>query len=172
MKALNATTVEKPVLPVKILQFGEGNFLRAFVDWMIDKANKAGKMNHGVAIVQPIAGGEFVRDLFAKQDNLYHVYLEGIKDKLPVKEVSLVKCITGVNNPYADYKTYESLFLSEELEMIVSNTTEAGIRYEEGDDLNAEPPASFPAKMTALLYKRFKNSMEVHLRDCPLYVAN
>jgi tagaturonate reductase len=156
MKALNATTVEKPVLPVKILQFGEGNFLRAFVDWMIDKANKAGKMNHGVAIVQPIAGGEFVRDLFAKQDNLYHVYLEGIKDKLPVKEVSLVKCITGVNNPYADYKTYESLFLSEELEMIVSNTTEAGIRYEEGDDLNAEPPASFPAKMTALLYKRFK----------------
>ncbi len=156
MKALNATTVEKPVLPVKILQFGEGNFLRAFVDWMINKANEAGKMNHGVAIVQPIAGGEFVRDLFSKQDNLYHVYLEGIKDKQPVKEVSLVKCITGVNNPYSDYKTYESLFLSEELEMIVSNTTEAGIRYEEGDDINAEPPASFPAKMTALLYKRFK----------------
>lgn len=156
MKALNATTVEKPVLPVKILQFGEGNFLRAFVDWMINKANEAGKMNHGVAIVQPIAGGEFVRDLFSKQDNLYHVYLEGIKDKQPVKEVSLIKCITGVNNPYSDYKTYESLFLSEELEMIVSNTTEAGIRYEEGDDINAEPPASFPAKMTALLYKRFK----------------
>lgn len=156
MKALNATTVEKPVLPVKILQFGEGNFLRAFVDWMINKANEAGKMNHGVAIVQPIAGGEFVRDLFSKQDNLYHVYLEGIKDKLPVKEVSLVKCITGVNNPYADYKTYESLFLGEELEMIVSNTTEAGIRYEEGDDINAEPPTSFPAKMTALLYKRFQ----------------
>ncbi|HRG24202.1 MAG TPA: tagaturonate reductase [Chitinophagaceae bacterium] len=156
MNLLNATTVEKPALPVKILQFGEGNFLRAFVDWMIDKANQAGKMNHGVAIVQPIAGGEFIRDLFAKQDNLYHVYLEGIKDKQPVKEVALVKCITGVYNPYTDYKTYESIFLSEELEMIVSNTTEAGIRYEEGDDLNAEPPASFPAKMTALLYKRFK----------------
>lgn len=156
MKALNASTVDKPALPVKILQFGEGNFLRAFVDWMIDKANQAGKMNHGVAVVQPIAGGDFVRDLFAKQDNLYHVYLEGIKDKQPVKEVALVKCITGVYNPYSDYKTYESIFLSEELEMIVSNTTEAGIRYEEGDDLNAEPPASFPAKMTALLYKRFK----------------
>lgn len=156
MKALNASTVEKPALPVKILQFGEGNFLRAFVDWMIDKANQAGKMNHGVAIVQPIAGGDFVRDLFARQDNLYHVYLEGIKDKQPVKEVALVKCITGVYNPYSDYKTHESIFLSEELEMIVSNTTEAGIRYEEGDDLNAEPPASFPAKMTALLYKRFK----------------
>lgn len=156
MKALNASTVEKPALPVKILQFGEGNFLRAFVDWMIDKANQAGIMYHGVAIVQPIAGGDYVRELFARQDNLYHVYLEGIKDKQPVKEVSLVKCITGVYNPYTDYKTYESIFLSEELEMIVSNTTEAGIRYEEGDDLNAEPPASFPAKMTALLYKRFK----------------
>ncbi|MBL7742013.1 MAG: tagaturonate reductase [Chitinophagaceae bacterium] len=156
IQALNATNVEKPVLPVKILQFGEGNFLRAFVDWMINKANETGKMNHGIAIVQPIAGGEFVRDIFQKQDGLYHVYLEGIKDKKPVKEVSLVKCITGINNPYADYKTYESLFLSESLEMIVSNTTEAGIRYEEGEDLQAEPPASFPGKMTALLYKRFK----------------
>ncbi|MBL7737842.1 MAG: tagaturonate reductase [Chitinophagaceae bacterium] len=156
IQALNATSVEKPVLPVKILQFGEGNFLRAFVDWMINKANETGKMNHGIAIIQPIAGGEFVRELFHKQDSLYHVYLEGIKDKKPVKEVSLVKCITGINNPYADYKTYESLFLSESLEMIVSNTTEAGIRYEEGEDLQAEPPASFPGKMTALLYKRYK----------------
>lgn len=157
MKVLNATTVNKPELPVKILQFGEGNFLRAFVDWMIQKANDAGKMNHGVAIVQPIAGGEFVRDLFQQQSNMYHVYLEGIKDKQPVKEVSLVKCITTVNNPYADYQAYEKLLLSDALEMIISNTTEAGIRYEEGDDIFAMPPASFPAKMTALLYKRFQH---------------
>ncbi len=155
MKPLNSTTVQKPVLPVKIMQFGEGNFLRAFVDWMIDKANDAGILNHGIAIVQPIAGGEFVRDLFEKQDGLYHVYLEGIKDKQPVKEVALVKAITEVINPYSDYKKYEELFLSEALEIIVSNTTEAGIRYEEGDDLNATPPKSFPAKMTALLFKRF-----------------
>lgn len=156
IKALNATTAEKPEWPVKILQFGEGNFLRAFVDWMIHKANEAGIMKHGVAIVQPIAGGDYVRGLFQKQDNLYHVYLEGIKDKQPVKEVTLVNCITTVNNPYSDYSSYASLFLSESLEMIISNTTEAGIRYEEGDDLHAEPPASFPAKMTALLYKRFQ----------------
>jgi len=157
MIVLNTTTVNKPELPVKILQFGEGNFLRAFVDWMIQKANDAGKMNHGVAIVQPIAGGEFVRDLFQQQSNMYHVYLEGIKDKQPVKEVSLVKCITTVNNPYADYQTYEKLIVSDALEMIISNTTEAGIRYEEGDDIFAMPPASFPAKMTALLYKRFQH---------------
>ena len=155
MKPLNTTSVQKPTYPVKIMQFGEGNFLRAFVDWMIDKANEAGILNHGIAIVQPIAGGDFVRELFEKQDNLYHVYLEGIKDKQPVKEVSLVKSINSIINPYSDYQKYEALFLSEDLEIVFSNTTEAGIRYEEGDDLNALPPKSFPAKVTALLYKRF-----------------
>ncbi len=156
MKPLNKTTVEKPEYPVKIMQFGEGNFLRAFVDWMIDKANNDGIMNHGIALVQPIGGGEVVKQIFHKQDNLYHVYLEGIKDKQPVKEVALIKSITDIINPYTEYKKYEELFLNEGLELIFSNTTEAGIRYEEGDDLNAEPPKSFPAKMTALLHKRFR----------------
>ena len=156
MKALNATTVEKPQLTEKILQFGEGNFLRAFVDWMADKANQQGVMNHGIVLVQPISQGDAVRKIFEQQDCLYHVYLEGIKDRQPVKEISLIKSVTRIINPYADYKKYEELFLSEALEIIVSNTTEAGIRYEEGDDLNAEPPSSYPAKMTALLYRRFK----------------
>lgn len=156
MKKLNKTTVEKKDLPVRIMQFGEGNFLRAFVDWMIDKANNAGVMNHGISVVQPIAGGENMIGMFNDQDCMYHVYLEGIKDKQPVKEVALVKSLMNIMNPYSQYAAYEKLFLSEDLEMIVSNTTEAGIRYEEGDDLNAEPPKSFPAKMTALLYKRYK----------------
>jgi tagaturonate reductase len=156
MKKLNKTTVQKPELPIRILQFGEGNFLRAFVDWMIHKANEKGVMNHGVAAIQPIAGGEFVANLFKEQDSLYHVYLEGIKDKQPVKEVTLVKSINRVLNAYSEYAEYEKLFLSDGLEMIISNTTEAGIRYEEGDDLSALPPKSFPAKMTALLHKRFK----------------
>lgn len=154
MKELNKSTVNKPELPVKILQFGEGNFLRAFVDWMIDKANQNGVMNHGVVAVQPIAQG--LAEMLLKQDCMYHVYLEGIKDKQPVKEVGIVKCINDVLNPYTQYAEYEKLFLSEGLEMIVSNTTEAGIRYEEGDDLNACPPKSFPAKMTALLHKRYQ----------------
>lgn len=81
MKKLNKTTVDKKELPVKILQFGEGNFLRAFVDWMIHKANEAGVMNHGIVAVQPIAGGEFVANIFKEQNSMYHVYLEGIKDK-------------------------------------------------------------------------------------------
>ncbi|MDR2854176.1 MAG: tagaturonate reductase, partial [Prevotellaceae bacterium] len=153
---LNKNTVEKQVLPVKILQFGEGNFLRAFVDLMIDKANNQGVMNHGIVAIQPIPGGEYVRTLFEQQNCLYHVYLEGIKDKKPIKDVSLVKSLVDVINPYADYATYENLFLSPDIEMVISNTTEAGIRYEEGDDLTALPPKSYPAKMTALLYKRYK----------------
>ncbi|WP_346238066.1 tagaturonate reductase [Niabella insulamsoli] len=156
MQPLNKTTVDKPAYPVKIMQFGEGNFLRAFVDWMIDKANKDGILNHGIALVQPIGGGEGIKKIFEKQDCLYHVYLEGIKDKKPVKEVALIQSVTDIINPYTEYQQYEKLFLSEDLETIISNTTEAGIRYEEGDDLNALPPKSFPAKVTSLLYKRFK----------------
>lgn len=154
MKELNRKNVSTKALPVKILQFGEGNFLRAFVDWMIDKANKQGIMNHGILVAQPINQG--MADLLEKQDCLYHVYLEGIKDKKPVKEISLVESIQQAINPYTSYEVYEKCFLSPELEIVVSNTTEAGIRYEAGDDLNAKPPKSFPAKVTALLYQRYK----------------
>lgn len=156
MKELNASTVEKRDYPVKILQFGEGNFLRAFVDWMIDGANRKGVMSHGVAVVQPIPGGERIEELMRRQDCMYHVVLEGIKDKRPVREITLVESIEGIVNPYREYARYEELFLDPELETIISNTTEAGIRWEEGDDLWALPPASFPAKMTALLYKRWQ----------------
>ena len=155
IKALNKQNVEKPVLPIKILQFGEGNFLRAFVDWQIDLANEAGIMNHGIAIVQPIDKG--MATMLEEQDCLYHVYLEGVKDKKPVKDIRLVKSVQCALNPYEQYEAYEQIFLSPELEATVSNTTEAGIRYEEGDDLWALPPKSYPAKMTALLYRRFKH---------------
>lgn len=153
MKELNNQTVGRMERPVKIVQFGEGNFLRAFVDWMIQKANDRDVMNHGVVAVQPIASG--MSAVLRQQDCMYHVCLEGIKDRQPVKEVTLVKCVQNALNPYEEYDLYEHLFLSDELEIIISNTTEAGIRYEEGDDIYAKPPKSFPAKMTALLYKRF-----------------
>jgi tagaturonate reductase len=154
MRELNKQIANKPDLPVKILQFGEGNFLRAFVDWMIHKANEAGVLNHGVVAVQPIPQG--MAETINKQDGLYHVYLEGIKDKQAIKEITLVKSLNKVLNPYEAYEAYKQLFLSPDLEIVVSNTTEAGIRYEEGDDLTAMPPKSFPAKVTALLYQRFK----------------
>ena len=161
LKQLNKSTVEKVERPVRILQFGEGNFLRAFVDWQIDIANEKGVMNAGVAICQPILDPERkvlgMIDLLHKQDNMYHVYLEGIENKQPKKDVRLVRSVMDSFNPYVEYEKYEQYFLSPELKITISNTTEAGIRYEEGDDLEARPPKSYPAKMTALLYKRFKH---------------
>ncbi|WP_288238013.1 tagaturonate reductase [uncultured Alistipes sp.] len=161
IKQLNKSTVEKVGHPVRILQFGEGNFLRAFVDWQIDIANEKGVMDAGIAVCQPIIDPEHkvlgMIDLLHKQDNMYHVYLEGIENKQPKKDVRLVKSVMDSFNPYVDYAKYEQYFLSPELKITISNTTEAGIRYEEGDDLTAQPPKSYPAKMTALLYKRFKH---------------
>ena len=161
IKKLNKTTTEKIDRPVQVLQFGEGNFLRAFVDWLIDIANEKGVMNTGVAICKPRNSSEkkslTTIDLLNAQDNMYHVYLEGIENKEPRKDIRLVKSVMDAFNPYDDYAKYETYILSPELKMVISNTTEAGIRYEEGDDLSACPPKSYPAKVTALLYKRFKH---------------
>ncbi len=153
MNKLNRATVESTKRPVKILQFGEGNFLRAFVDWMIHKANNEIDFNAGVAIVQPLDKG--LVDLLKQQDNLYHVILEGIKDGKPVRETELIDCVQDSINPYSEYETYKSYVTSPELELVVSNTTEAGISRVDKEDITAEPPASFPGKVCQLLYQRF-----------------
>ncbi len=161
MRELNKQNVAKQARPVRVLQFGEGNFLRAFVDWQIDVANEVGVTDMGVAIVQPIIDEQRnvlkMLDMMHSQDNMYHVYLEGVENKQPAKDVRLVKCVMDSFNPYVDYAKYESYITSPDIKIVISNTTEAGIRYEEGDNLSAQPPKSFPAKMTALLYQRFKH---------------
>lgn len=153
MKKLNNSTVERREFPVKILQFGEGNFLRAFVDWMIHKANNDIDFNRGVAIVQPLEMG--LVPMLKEQDCLYHVKLEGVKDGQPITQTELVDCVQDAINPYSDYDRYLEYILSPELELIVSNTTEAGISRVENEDLNAMPPKSFPGKVCQLLHKRF-----------------
>ncbi|MCU4157819.1 tagaturonate reductase [Carboxylicivirga sp. A043] len=156
MKSLNRTTYNQAVNhQFKILQFGEGNFLRAFVDWMIHKSNKALGTNNGVVVVQPLAQG--MVDLLNKQDNLYHVLLQGMKDGQAVQETELVDCIIDAVNPYTQYEAYKNYFLNPELELVVSNTTEAGISRIDDEDIFALPPKSFPGKVTQLLYQRFKH---------------
>ena len=160
VKALNGQSVERVARPIKILQFGEGNFLRAFVDWQVDIANEMGVMDAGIAICKPRPNRSQTKgtiEILKEQDCLYHTYLEGVKEKKPMKEVRLIKSVQCAINPYEEYEAYERIILSPELELVISNTTEAGIRYEEGDDLTACPPRSYPAKVTALLYKRFKH---------------
>lgn len=159
VKALNGQSVERAPRPIKILQFGEGNFLRAFVDWQVDIANEMGIMDAGIAICKPRPNSSQKRgtiEVLKGQDCLYHTYLEGVKDKKPMKEVRLIKSVQCAINPYEEYDKYEQIILSPELKIVISNTTEAGIRYEE-DDLSALPPKSYPAKVAALLYKRFKH---------------
>ncbi|WP_372773292.1 tagaturonate reductase [Mangrovibacterium sp.] len=152
---LNRTNISTAAkYPSRILQFGEGNFLRAFVDWIVQKMNNEIGFNTGVDVVQPLPTG--MVDLLNKQDGLYHVYLKGIKEGKPVKEFEFIQCINKGINPYTEYETYKAAILNPELRFVVSNTTEAGISWDESDKLEMEPQKSFPGKVTALLHQRFK----------------
>lgn len=156
LKSLNNRTVPSVKRPVRVLQFGEGNFLRAFVDWQIDIANEKGVIDTDVAIVPPRfnAGRAFLA--LKAQDGLYNVLLEGIENGKPKQESRLVKCVAEVIAPREEYQLYRELILSPDLRFVISNTTEAGIRYEP-DDVRADIPATFPGKVTNLLWQRWQH---------------
>ena len=141
--------------PIKVVQFGEGNFLRAFVDYVIDKLNEQAGFNAGVAVVQPIASG--MVSMLNDQDGLYNLFMRGIKNGKEIQEKRTISCIQKGINPYEDYAKYMALAEEEQLQFVISNTTEAGISFDEKDTLGGLPHNSFPAKLTALLYKRFQH---------------
>jgi tagaturonate reductase len=157
MHPLDSTTVTRTPRPVTVLQLGGGNFLRGFVDWMIQVANDAGVTDAGVAVVHATARPDPAFELLRAQNGLFHVYLEGIKDGAPVREVTRVECVQEVVAAHTEFERYRELYLGEDLRLVVSNTTEAGIVYVEDEDLTAPPPASFPAKLTALLHDRYRH---------------
>ncbi|NJW52111.1 tagaturonate reductase [Salinimicrobium oceani] len=142
-------------LPIKILQFGEGNFLRAFVDFLIDKLNTEADFNAGVAVVQPIDAG--LVDMLNEQDGLYNLFMRGVKNGKEIQEKRTISCIQKAINPYRNYDDYLELATEEQLEFLISNTTEAGIAFDELDRLEKLPHNSFPAKVTALLWKRYQH---------------
>ncbi|SDS65464.1 tagaturonate reductase [Gramella sp. MAR_2010_147] len=148
----NAGITEK--LPIKIVQYGEGNFLRAFVNYLVNKLNKEADFNAGVAVIQPLAGGMI--SVLNEQDGLYNLFMKGIKQGKEIQLNETISCIQNAYDPYKDYESYLNLAKEEELEFIISNTTEAGIAYDANDKLEEYPHQSFPAKLTALLYKRFQ----------------
>lgn len=155
MQKLNRQTVAGTNhYPEKILQFGEGNFLRAFVDWQVNTLNKTTNFNGSVVIVQPLGSGmvEKIND----QDGLYTVYLQGMKDGKPVKEHTLIDSISRGINLYSQYDQFVEMAHNPDLRFIFSNTTEAGIAYDETDRLEDRPQKSFPGKLTAFLYHRFQ----------------
>ncbi|WHX50313.1 tagaturonate reductase [Paenibacillus woosongensis] len=155
LRPLSRTTFpDLPVYPEKMIQFGEGNFMRAFVDWQLQQMNKNGLFQGSAVLVQPIEQG--LGDMLAKQDYLYTVLLNGIMQQQTVNDHEIITSVSRVINPYSDYESYLALAENDELEFITSNTTEAGIAYRPEDRLADAPPKSFPGKLTALLHKRFE----------------
>ena len=140
--------------PIKVVQFGEGNFLRAFVDYAFHELNKKVDFNAGVAVVQPIDKG--LIKILNNQDGLYTLFMKGVKKGIEIQDIKLIDNIVKGVDPYVNFEDYINLAKEESLEFIVSNTTEAGIAYEVSDRLEMKPPNSFPAKLTVLLYERFK----------------
>ncbi|PKQ43593.1 tagaturonate reductase [Confluentibacter flavum] len=155
MKKLNRKNVGlETKLPIKIVQFGEGNFLRAFVGYAFQELNKVADFNAGIAVVQPIEKG--LVNMLNDQDGLYTLFMKGIKKGEEIQNIELISNIVKAVDPYANFNDYLSLAKEASLEFIISNTTEAGIAYVSSDTPNMQPPSSFPAKLTLLLHERFK----------------
>ena len=137
----------------KVLQYGEGNFLRSFVDLYFETLNREGG-EWAVEIVKPIPFGSL--DAFARQGNRYHVVLRGVKDGNAAETVYPVSVVEQAISPFDDFPAYAALAVDPELAVIVSNTTEAGICYHEGDRFDGFAEITYPAKLTKFLYARFR----------------
>ena len=167
MDALSQNTVnERPELPIKILQFGGGNFLRAFIDWMVEKLNKETDFDGGIAVVKPTPEGDYAE--LKAQDGLFTVVLDGIKNGAFISEKTLVKSVQKVIHSYTEWETYLELAKNPDIRFIISNTTEAGIQFNPDDSKEDAPPAAFPAKLTLWLYERFRHFVKDPSKGCIL----
>lgn len=144
---------EKCTLTERVLQFGEGNFLRGFVDWMIDRLNKEYGGDFGVVLVQPLPTG--LINMINDQEGLYDLYLRGLQNGERVEETRVVECVTRGINPFEDTDAYFECAKNPDLRFIVSNTTEAGIEYKENQNEADFASLTFPARLTLFMKKRF-----------------
>ncbi len=140
---------EKPIRPERVIQFGEGGFLRGFCDWMFQKLNDCGAWDGSVVVVQPIAQG--MCDMLSAQ-NCQYTHLLRSADGV---ETTRVDCLSRCVNPYADFDAYLKLAENPDTRFVLSNTTEAGIAFNADDKATDTPPSSFPGKLTLLLKRRF-----------------
>ncbi len=140
--------------PVRIVQFGEGNFLRAFIDWMIDRLNKETAFRSSVMIVQVLKEG--MGDVLNEQNGLYTLILRGIQDGKCVEEIQKIESVSGCINAVTQWEQVQALFRTPELRFSFSNTTEAGIEYKPEDYTPGLPQTTFPAKVAALLFERYQ----------------
>jgi tagaturonate reductase len=140
--------------PEKVVQIGEGNFLRAFVDWMFHTMNKQGIFKGRTVVVQPIKEGRISN--LNKQDGLYTLYLRGIEAGREVNKKEIMTAISRGIESYTQWEDFLKLAEDPAIEFVVSNTTEAGIAYNEEDKLTDKPPESYPGKLAAYLYHRYQ----------------
>lgn len=158
LKNINVPGLQKPgkeifQLPVKVLQFGTGVLLRGLPDYFIDKANRQGIFNGRVVVVKSTDTGSV--DDFAKQDGLYTIYSKGIENGKEVSELVICSSISQVLSAANDWAAILKLATSNDLQIIISNTTEVGIQLVE-ENINQQPPLSYPGKLLAVLYERYK----------------
>ena len=155
MQKLNRTTAQAPKKTERILQFGGGNFLRAFADWMIDVYNEKMDTDLGVLLVTPIERDDYTN--WQAQDGLYHVLTRGFQKGKVVDEQHLVGCISRILHLYQQWDEYLASAENPDMRFVISNTTEAGIRFSPEDKKTDRPPNEFPAKLTAWLYHRYQH---------------
>ncbi len=141
-----------------VIQFGEGNFLRGFFNYFLQKMNEKGLYDGKAVIIQPRAGGKC--GLLNEQDCKYNLYLRGIQNGEIVKEHTFIESVSRCIDPYKDFDGYLALADNPDFRFIVSNTTEAGIEFVDSCKFDDTPALSFPAKLTQLLYRRFKNGLK------------
>lgn len=140
--------------PERVLQFGEGNFLRAFVDYFIDLLNEKTGFNSKVVLCQPIAPG--LADMINEQEGLYTLFLRGFENGKKVNDKRVISCVSRCLNPYKEYEEVLACAENPELRYIACNTTEAGIAYDPSCQFTDAPAESYPGKLTQFLYKRFE----------------
>nr|WP_288827854.1 tagaturonate reductase [uncultured Clostridium sp.] len=140
--------------PERVLQFGEGNFLRAFVDYFIDVLNEKTGFNSKVVLCQPIAPG--LADMINEQEGLYTLFLRGFENGRKVNDKRVISCVSRCLNPYSEYETVLACAENPDLRFIACNTTEAGITYDPSCQFTDVPADSYPGKLTQFLYRRFE----------------
>lgn len=154
LKSLNKLTAPKSTMPERIIQFGEGNFLRAFVDWIIHNMNQKTDFNSSVVVVQPIERG--MVDWLNGQDCLYHLNLQGKENGRPVNTLTRIDAISRALNPYTQHQAFIALAEQPEMRFIISNTTEAGIAFDDSCKFTDAPASSYPGKLVQLLFHRYQ----------------
>ena len=141
----------------KIIQFGEGGFLRGFVDWIVQLTNESSDFNAGVVVVQPIEKG-MCKMLEAQNCNYTHV-MRGLRDGVPTVDKKYIDVITRTVEPYENFEGYLALADDANFRFVVSNTTESGIAFCADDKIEDAPKVTFPAKVTLLLKRRFERGL-------------